>query len=60
MITLSVKSNQPRIKVNPDHRYGIAEKRYGFIYAALTQEPSIERPYSSAVALWAGRTTAVI
>ena len=43
MITLSVKSNQPLVKVNPDHRYVITEKSYGLILAALSQEPSIEK-----------------
>ncbi|MBU6332566.1 MAG: nucleotidyltransferase domain-containing protein [Bacteroidota bacterium] len=43
MNTLSVKSNQPLVKGNPDHRYGIAEKSYGLILAALSQEPAIEQ-----------------
>jgi len=39
MNTLSVKSNQPLVKGNPDHRYGIAEKSYGIILAAFIGFP---------------------
>jgi len=39
MITLSVKSKQPLVKVNPDHRYVITEKSYGLILAAFIGFP---------------------